>query len=161
MSKAFTDEESRDSAVLGRTVKRAAPGEERPITPEGHRALLAEVERLTREELPAARASGDDQRRAQVEHRLALATATLDSVRVVEAVPADGVVRFGSYVTLAWDDGRTQQLRLVGPDEADGKEGRVSVEAPLARVLLGQRQGDELEVERPRGAAVATIVLVK
>lgn len=156
MSKAFTSEETPDEAVLGRTVQRAARGTERPMTPEGYKALVAEAQ-----DLLAARVGLRDEARATLEHRLALVQATLESVRVVDPPPPDGTVRFGSTVTLQWDDGRAQTVRLVGPDEADGKEGRISVESPLARTLLEQHEGDEVEVERPRGTAVATLVSVK
>lgn len=155
MSKAFTSEETPDEAVLGRQVQRAARGAERPMTPEGYRALFTEQQRLRDERA----ATTDEQRRATLDHRLSLLQATIESVRVVDAPPADGVVRFGSTVTLAWDDGRTQVLRLVGPDEADGA-GLVSIEAPLARVLLEQKRGDDVELVRPRGVATATILEV-
>jgi transcription elongation factor GreB len=162
VSKAFTDEESQDPTVLGRKPVRVARGAERPITPEGYRALVAKVEALGRERAEAqtlpepARA----QRLADVEHRLAVASATVESVRVVEPQPPDGTVRFGSEVTLEWDDGRTQRLVLVGPDEAEPKSGRISVEAPLARSLLGLARGDSVEVERPKGVETATITEV-
>lgn len=148
MSKAFTSEETPDEAVLGRNVSRAARGAERPMTPEGYKALLAEIEALRAQKLDEAG-----------KHKLALLLATLESVRVVEVPPADGTVRFGSTVTLTWDDGRVQMLRLVGPDEANGAE-KVSVESPLARALLEQHQGDEVEFHRPRGAATAVIARV-
>lgn len=148
MSKAFTSEETPDEAVLGRNVSRAARGAERPMTPDGYKALLAEIEALRGVKLDDAG-----------KHRLALLSATLESVRVVEVPPADGTVRFGSTVTLAWEDGREQTLTLVGPDEANGAE-KLSVESPLARVLLEQREGDEVEFVRPRGATTATITRV-
>ena len=148
MSKAFTSEETPDEAVLGRNVSRAARGAERPMTPEGYKALLADLEALRGTKLDDAG-----------KHKLALLSATLESVRVVEPPPVDGTVRFGSTVTLEWEDGRVQTLRLVGPDEANGGE-KVSVESPLARVLLEQREGDEVEFHRPRGATSATIVRV-
>lgn len=116
------------------------------MTPEGYRALMTERERLlggTTDEL---------------KHRLALVNATLESVRVVTPPPPDGVVRFGSMVTLEWDDGRVQALRIVGVDEAHGQN--ISVESPLARTLLEQRVGDEVEVVRPRGVATARLVRV-
>jgi transcription elongation factor GreB len=164
MSKAFTDEESPDDAVLGRPVAVAPRGQKRPITPRGHKALADELERLSTEERARVLAVADDSSREaqkqQLEHRLAVLAATLQSVYVVTPTPADGEVRFGSTVTLAWDDGRTQVVELVGPDEADSKAGRVSVESPLARTLLGQRAGDTVEVDRPRGAASATLVAV-
>ncbi|MDP3154612.1 MAG: GreA/GreB family elongation factor [Archangium sp.] len=147
MSKAFTSEETPDEPVLGRPVQRAAPGQERPMTPEGYQALLAERDRLLG-------AQSDE-----LKHKLALVKATLESVRVVTPPPPDGTVRFGSTVTLAWDDGRSQVVRLVGVDEAGGQN--ISVEAPLARTLLEQKEGDEVEVVRPRGVASARLVRVE
>jgi transcription elongation GreA/GreB family factor len=156
MSKAFTSEEPVEAPVLGRPVARAARGTERPMTPQGYRALVALQQRL----LGLRGQSQDPEAKAQLDHRLALLSATLESVRVVEPPPCDGVIRFGSTVTLKWDDGRTQVVRLVGPDEVDGKGIELSVESPLARTLLEQRQGDDIEFERPRGVAVVTVVAV-
>ncbi len=164
MSKAFTDEESADSSVVGRPIQRANRGEERPMTVDGHRALLDELKRLTDIERPALKASSAFDAEARVkelEHRVALIAATLESVRVVPATPGTGQVRFGSTVSLRWSDGREQRLRLVGPDETDVKQGLVSIESPLARGLIGREVGDEVEVERPRGVETATVLLVE
>ena len=117
------------------------------MTPEGYRALTAERDRLVG-------AATDE-----LKHRLALLNATLESVRVVTPPPRDGTVRFGSTVTLEWDDGRTQVVRLVGVDEAEGQN--ISVESPLARTLLGQKEGEEVEVVRPRGVASVRLVRVE
>lgn len=161
MSKAFTDEESNDHSVVGRTVHRAAPGAERPITPGGHQRLVEELGRLQAER--ASRAALDDVTRDAellvLDHRLALLSATLASVRVVEPRP-DGKVRFGSTVALRWKGGREQALSIVGPDEADAKDGRVSIDSPLARSLLGLGEGDTVEIERPRGVEEVTVVRV-
>jgi transcription elongation factor GreB len=159
MSKAFTDEEALTAPVPGRRVERAAPGEDRPITVAGAQALLARATAL-RGQLPGTAGEA----RARLEYQLALAEATLASVRVVDPGPADGEVRFGSLVHLQWDDGRAQRLLLVGPDELElaVPEGvtPVSVQAPLGRALVGQREGDEVELVRPRGVAHASIVRV-
>lgn len=146
MSKAFTSEETPDEPVLGRPVQRAARGQERPMTPEGYAALLEERSRL----LPG--------KTDELKHRLAVVSATLESVRVVKPPPRDGTVRFGSTVTLAWDDGREQVIRLVGADEAGGRN--VSIDSPLGKTLLEQKEGDEVEVIRPRGVASARLVRV-
>ncbi len=114
------------------------------MTPEGYHALQAERDRLVG-------AKSDEEK-----HRLAVLNATLESVRVVTPPPRDGMARFGSTVTLEWDDGRVQVVRLVGPDEASGQN--ISVESPLARMLLEQKEGDEVEVTRPRGVATARLV---
>lgn len=147
VSKAFTSEETPDEPVLGRLVQRAARGQERPMTPEGYKALVAEQQRL------------QGGRTDPEKHKLALVNATLESVRVVTPPSRDGTVRFGSTVTLEWDDGRTQVVRLVGPDEAEGTN--INVESPLAKTLLEQKEGDEVEVTRPRGAATARLVRVE
>lgn len=147
MSKAFTSEETEDAPVLGRPVQRAARGQERPMTPEGYRALVAERERLL------------GGKTDELKHRLAVVSAILESVRLVTPPPRDGTVRFGSTVTLQWDDGREQVVRLVGVDEAEGIN--ISVESPLARTLLEQKEGDEVEVTRPRGVATARLVRVE
>lgn len=163
MSKAFTSEESPDLSIPGRAAERAAPGELRPITPRGHAALLGELRRLTEEVRPARRRSADPDAPAQLaalEHRVSFLLTTLESVRVVEPPADDGAVRFGSAVRLCWEDGREQTLRLVGPDEADVASGALSVEAPLARALLGREVGDEVEVRRPRGVETATILAI-
>ncbi len=155
MSKAFTSEETSDDTVAGRQVTRAARGAERPMTPEGYAALQREAAQLRE-----ARLQAGELEKPALDHRLALVAATLESVRVVEPPPRDGTVRFGSTVTLKWDDGRTQTLRLVGPDEA-GDTGTLSVDSPLARALLEQHEGDEVEFERPRGPATAVISSVQ
>jgi transcription elongation factor GreB len=49
------------------------------------------------------------------------------------------------------DDGKVERFRLVGPDEADGSRGEISVDAPLARALLGKRVDDEAWVRTPNG----------
>ena len=168
MSKAFTDEEAADATVAGRTPMRAARGQERPITPEGHRALREGLRRLVEEERSAALGLADaivrEARLRDVDHRIALATAALESVRIVTppAVSQGGTaVVFGCRVTLEWEDGRRQVVRLVGPDEVDARAGHVSVESPLGRALLGQGPGDTVEVARPRGREEATILWVE
>ena len=164
MSKAFTDEESADSSVVGRPVQRANRGEERPMTVEGHRALLEELRRLTEVERPALKANtalDAEARLKELEHRVALIAATLESVRVVPVAAGTGQARFGSTVSLRWSDGREQRLRLVGPDETDVKQGLVSIDSPLAQSLVGREVGDEVEVERPRGLETATVLSVE
>lgn len=153
MSKAFTSEENEDVSVPGRAVVRSAPGDERPITAEGHRALVAR-----RDALVAERARASAERIKELDHPLALIAATLESVRVTPVTAADGIARFGSVVTLRWADGRMQTLTLVGPDEAEAD--RVSIASPLGRALVGARVGGIVEIERPRGTAEAALLTV-
>jgi transcription elongation factor GreB len=166
MSKAFTSEETEDTSVSGRAPTRVPRGQEQPITPEGHKALVDELARLEATGRAEVRALPTEHEREQarraLEGRLAMLAATLESVRVVQPPERDdGVVRFGSVVSLAWADGKQQVVQLVGPDEADVKTGRLSIEAPLARALLDATQGATLEIERPRGVEEVTVVSVK
>jgi transcription elongation factor GreB len=165
MSKAFTSEETSEEVVVGRPVTRAARGQERPITPQGYRALTASIHQLKEVDRPALRAQPPSEAREaatqQLDHRLALLTATLESVRIVDPPAAGDEVRFGSVVRLAWDDGTTQSLSLVGPDEHDAAAGRLSVHAPLGRSLLGHVVGDDVEVSLPRGVRTATVLEIR
>ena len=166
MSKAFTSEETEDTSVAGRPPKRAPRGQERPITPEGHRALVEALEALESTGRAALRELAveheREQAKRQLEARVAMISATLESVRVVTPPEQDdGVVRFGSVVTLMWSGGREQTVRLVGPDEADVKTGKLSIDSPLARALLDAKEGSSIEVERPRGVEEATVTRVR
>jgi transcription elongation factor GreB len=163
MSKAFTKEDSAGEEGLVLPRPRSASGEKRYITPEGYRALEEELAGLLgpqagsgeRTELEAGVQKRERERRAQ---QLA---ATLEEVRVVEPDPSqEGRVFFGAWVTLEDEDGAEMTYRIVGPDEADVRAGRLSVESPLARALLGKEMGESVQVERPRGAVEYTVVRV-
>lgn len=145
MSKAFTSEETPDPTPVVRDAPRPKPGEVRWVTPEGASALRAELARL--------RAAGDP-RAATVERTLEVLT-----VLGPEHAP-EGVVGFGTWVTVEDAEGETATWRIVGPDEADARARRVSVHAPLGQALMGHAEGDEVVVERPAGALELTVVAV-
>ena len=72
--------------------------------------------------------------------------------RVASAVPqpkpADMVVvAFGSQVTILRDDDRRQTFRIVGEDEADPRDGSIAYVSPLARLLVGKRVGEAVELD--------------
>jgi transcription elongation factor GreB len=73
----------------------------------------------------------------------------------------EGKVRLGARVTVSTGEGQETQYQLVTPDEADPAKGAVSVESPIGRALLGRSAGDEVTVERPRGAVAYTVVAVR
>lgn len=162
MSKAFTKEDAGgDEALPARP--RLATGEKRYITPEGYRALQAELLSLQGPDTEARGLSPLEQggRRKERERRARELTAVLEDVRVVEPDAAqEGRVFFGAWVELEDEDGLQVRYRIVGPDEADVKSGRLSVESPLARALLGKEVGESVLVERPRGAVEYTVTRV-
>jgi len=145
VSKAFTSEETKDTGPLVRPAPRLAPGEIRYVTPEGQdemRALLA-----------ALRAAGDP--------RAAVIEATLAVLTVLGPdVAPEGEVGFGTWVTVREGSGATATWRIVGPDEADPRRGRVSAHSPLGRALLGRAAGDEAVVERPGGSVEVEVLAV-
>jgi transcription elongation factor GreB len=70
-------------------------------------------------------------------------------------------VAFATWVTVEEADGAQRTWRIVGPDEADARRGLISVDAPVARALLGRAVGEVVEVERPGGPATLAVVEVR
>jgi transcription elongation factor GreB len=149
------------------------------ITPEGHRALQEEIEHLWRVERPKvteavskAAALGDRSENAdyiygkkrlrEIDGRLRFLQKRLDELTVVERPPdARDRIYFGAWVSLLDEQGEELEVRLVGPDEIDAARGRVSVDSPLGRALLGRKLDDEVTVRRPRGPATFTVVGIR
>jgi transcription elongation factor GreB len=162
MSKAFTKEDAGGDEVLLPPRPRSASGEKRYITPEGYRALQEELASLTAPAPPNEGAVLEGEGRARERaRRTQQVAAILEDVQVVTPEPPDEEhVYFGAWVTLEDEEGEETTYRIVGPDEADVKEGRLSVESPLARALLGRQPGESVRVERPRGAIEYTVTQV-
>ncbi|PTL84025.1 GreA/GreB family elongation factor [Vitiosangium sp. GDMCC 1.1324] len=160
MSKAFTKEDSGGEDLLLPPRPRSMSGEKRYITPEGYRSLQEELEALTapaplQKDTPALEGEARTRERARRAQQLAT---ILEEVQVVSPeAPDDERIYFGAWVTLEDEEGEETTYRIVGPDEADVKEGRLSVESPLARALLGKEEGESVRVERPRGAIEYTV----
>jgi transcription elongation factor GreB len=142
MSKAFTREDDAPEPPAAAPGPRLEPGEVRYVTPEGHRALQRELASLD----PASR-------RAQT------LAATLPLL-TEHAPKCEGRAVFGCYVVLRDGTGKETEWRIVGPDEADAKERRLSVTSPLARELLGKTTGDVVSLELPRGTMELSVVAV-
>ena len=164
MSKAFTSEETPDEAPVLRAPPQLEPGEVRYITPEGHAALVESLAAL-KQQRAANQALPESQREASaadLEQRIALLEATLKilTVRSPDDAP-DGRVAFGTWVKVEDDSGQEITWRIVGPDEADARQGLVSVNAPVARALLGREVGDTVEVQRPGGSTELTLIEVR
>jgi transcription elongation factor GreB len=141
----------------------------RYITPEGEQALRDEVHQLWKIERPQvadavheAAKNGDrsengdyiygKRRLREIDSRVRFLNKRLDEVEVVRRVPdVTDKVFFGAWVTLEDAVGEEQQWRIVGPDEFDLGSGKLSMDSPLARALLGKRLDDEIRVQSPSG----------
>lgn len=150
------------------------------ITRAGFIKLQAELKWLWKEERPrvteavaTAAALGDRSENAdyiygkkrlrEIDSRLRFLTKRIDDLKVVDAGPrkeADRVY-FGAWVSLEDEAGETVRYQLVGPDEFDASAGRISVDSPVGRALIGKRMGDEVSVRRPKGETFYTILTIE
>ncbi len=94
---------------------------------------------------------------AEIEHKLAHA-----QIIDVTQVNAGGRVVFGATVELLnLDTDQEVRYQLVGEDEADIKHGLVSISSPIARALIGKREGDDVEVHTPSGTQDYELLAVR
>lgn len=140
------------------------------MTPEGQARLRDELERLKKVELPqvvkdigVARDHGDlsenaeyhaaKERQGLIVARISFIEQTLSRAEVIDPSKLSGSkVQFGARVKLAnVDSGEEFTYQIVGPEEADIKQNRISVSSPLARALISREVGDEVKVVMPAG----------
>lgn len=144
----------------------------RYITPEGEQALRDELHQLWKVERPVvtsavheAAKNGDrsengdyiygKRRLREIDSRVRFLNKRLDEVEVVQRIPDDtDKVFFGAWVALEDENGEEKRWRVVGPDEFDLNNGKLSMDSPLARALLGKRRDDEIRVHSPSGEQV-------
>jgi transcription elongation factor GreA len=152
-----------------------------PMTVEGAERLKAELHRLKTVDRPAviqaladARSHGDlsenadydaaKERQGFIEGRILEVETKLAHAQVIDpsSVDADGRVVFGSTVEIEdVDSGERNVYQIVGDDEADIKEGKISVNSPIARALIGKTEGDTAEVQAPAGLRNYDILSVR
>jgi transcription elongation factor GreB len=140
------------------------------ITPQGFARIRAEYEELFGVERPKlvetvswAASLGDRSENAdylygkkrlrEIDRRLSYLSKVMKSAKVVDPARQEqrDAVRFGATVELADEDDQRRVLTLVGEDEADATNGRISWAAPIARALVGAKVGDERIVRLPSG----------
>ena len=139
-----------------------------PITKKGYEALKSELDRLKKVERPKvieaiaeARSHGDLSENAEyeaakdrqgfIESRIVELQSKLADARVIDTTNMSSeTVVFGATVTLLETASqKKKQYTLVGQDEADLKDGKISVQSPVGRALIGHRVGDLVEVQTP------------
>lgn len=87
----------------------------------------------------------------QLDSRIREIDIFLDEAEVVEHVEGGGVVMFGSTVTLVDDDDEVETWTIVGPQEANPLQGKISNVSPVGSALLGKRVGETISVAAPGG----------
>ena len=152
----------------------------RYITRAGAERLHQELLRLLNVERPkvtaevsAAAAQGDRSENAEyiygkkrlreIDKRIHFLQRRLDTSIVVTPSEQKGATQifFGATVTLKDDDDVELTYQVVGPDEIDARGGRVSVDSPVGRALLGRKVGETVVVRRPRGEAELTVMRIR
>jgi len=148
-----------------------------PLTKQGFEVLKQELANLKKNARPQniiaieeARAHGDlsenaeyaaaKDRQSFIEGRISMLEFKLANADIIETekLPRDRAV-FGSQVVLEnVETGEAVSYQLVGPDESDIENGRISVSSPLGKAILGRKPGDELSLEVPGGKRVYELI---
>jgi transcription elongation factor GreB len=139
------------------------------ITPQGARMLRDELTtlwRVTRPEVTRnvhdAAALGDRSENAdyiygkkrlrEIDKRIRYLTKRLDNLEIVDRIPDNqDTVYFGAWVKLENDDGEVSELRIVGSDEFDPKQGWISLDSPMGKCLIGKKKGSSARLSLPSG----------
>lgn len=146
------------------------------LTPEGAKKLSEELDHLMRVERPKvvrevaeAAAQGDRSENAEytygkkrlreIDRRVRFLTKRLESAVVVKPGEVGGDrVRFGAKVELRDENDKVSRYLLVGPDEANPSEGKLSFQSPVGKALMNKKVGDVITVQRPLGEIEVEII---
>ena len=152
-----------------------------PLTVTGAEKLREELHRLKTVDRPnviaaiaEARSHGDlsenaeydaaKERQGFIEGRIQEVEGKLSNAQIIDPklLDADGRCVFGATVDLEdQDSGESVTYQIVGEDEADIKQGKLSVSSPLARALIGKYAGDIAQVQAPGGMRELEIIDVR
>lgn len=142
------------------------------ITPEGAAVLQAELKQLWKVERPQvtdavheAAKNGDrsengdyiygKKRLREIDRRVRYLSKRLEELTIVDRIPKDtNTVYFGAWVTLIDDNDNSQRYQIVGPDEFDINQGKISMDSPIAKALLKKQLDDEVTIQTPEGEQV-------
>ena len=141
-----------------------------PITKEGYAVLREELDRLKKHERPKiiaaieeARGHGDlsenaeyiyaKERQAFIEARMQDLENKLGNAEIIDTskLPMDRIVFGSRFILSNLDTDEEITYQIVGVDESDIKRGRISVDSPMAKALIGKKIQDEVIVDTPNG----------
>jgi transcription elongation factor GreB len=165
LSKAFTREETEGPELpeVVRPVSVLPPGAINYMTADGAERLRAERARLVETERPrlvAAKDSESKQKLALIDQRIYQLEQSLQSAQVVSHLkgPAPSVT-FGATVTIDGPEGR-ERFVIVGVDETDLENGRISWISPVARALMNARIGERVRFTYPCGEEQVEVISI-
>ena len=180
MSKAFVKEDADDAEELPDEPAPLPAGTKNYITPAGFRRLSDERKHLQQVERPRivdivswAAGNGDrsengdyiygKQRLREIDRRLRFLLKRLEIAEIVDPArqPQLDRVFFGATVTYANERDEEKTITIVGVDEVDADNGRVSWVSPIARALLKAQEGDVVELRTPHGAEPIEVVAIR
>lgn len=181
MSKAFCKDDSEsDGDDVPELDAQLPPGTPNYITPAGMEALRAELHRLSREERPKvveivswAAGNGDrsengdylygKKRLREIDRRIRFLTKRIEAAKVVDPAQQQGLDRvyFGATVTYVNQRDEERTVTLVGVDEADMDQNKISWRSPVARALFKATVGDEVVLRTPAGIENIEIINIK
>lgn len=180
MARGWGKEEDFEDAEDGSERFRAPPARSSPyITPEGYARLKAEYDQLWSHRRPevvralaAAAAEGDRSENAEyqyrkkelreIDRRVRYLQVRIPDLKVAGQNPGNpDRVYFGAWVEIIDAAGERKNYRVVGPDETDAAQGRISVDSPLARALLNREAGEVVTAKLPGGEIEIEIVSVR
>jgi transcription elongation factor GreB len=154
-------------------------GKKNYITPHGMQKLLSEQEHLLKVERPEvtetvkwAASLGDRSENAdykygkkklrEIDKRLRFLASRIEDAVVVDPESQDTErIQFGATVTIEDEDGEQRKYSIVGIDESDPKRGLVSWISPIGKNLLGKEEGDEVEINSPKGTVIFEIIKIE
>ncbi|RUR42455.1 transcription elongation factor GreB [Vreelandella populi] len=149
------------------------------ITAEGAARLRGILDHLSRVKRPAlsakvgeAAALGDRSENADYTYnkkelnrviaRIRYLTIRLDELQVIDRLPANlDKIFFGAFIDLEDEEGEALQLRIVGHDEIDTQKRWISIDAPMAKALLGKQVDDDVTVLTPNGEVLYTVTNIR
>ena len=150
-----------------------------PMTKRGYDALKKEMEHLKTvvrprniRDIEEARAHGDlsenaeyhaaKERQAFIEGRLAELSYKINAADVIEpgSIPSDRAVFASTVVLENVETEESVEYQLVGVDESDIEQGRISVSSPLGKAIIGKKPGDEIILNAPGGKRIYELVQI-
>ena len=149
------------------------------LTPEGAKKLAAELNQLASVERPRivlevqeAAAQGDrsenaeyiygKKRMREIDRRIRFLSKRLDGAVVVKQEEGAHLeIRFGARVQVVDENEKKSSYLIVGPDEANPAEGRISFQSPLGKALMKRKVGDVVTVQRPLGEIELEVLAIE